>query len=126
MTTMATMATMASTATVRNDNDVDDVDDDNLLPRIGKRNDGCNETKTGEEERVTETVKYTQQSNRSRGGGVIDGNDYDVDDKDDEGSGHDDDNDDNGGYGGRDGHHRMRKGRQHDNKTIHNIKLGKH
>jgi hypothetical protein len=26
---------------------------------------------------------------------------------------------------GRDGHHRMRKGRQHINKTIHNNKIGK-
>ena len=125
MTTMSTMVTMATTATVRNDNDVDDVDDDNLLPRIGKRNDGCDETKTEEEVTVTDSVEYTQQSNRSQGGGVVDGNDYDVNDDDNEGSGHGDNNDDNGGYGGRDGHHRTRKGRQHDNKTIHNIKIGK-
>jgi hypothetical protein len=32
----------------------------------------------------------------------------------------DDDNGNDGGYGGQDGQHRMRKGRQHDNKTIHN------
>ena len=37
----------------------------------------------------------------------------------------DDDDDDDGRYGGRDGHHRMRKGRQHDNETIHNNKIGK-
>ena len=37
----------------------------------------------------------------------------------------DDGNDDNGGYGGWDGHHQMRKGRQHDNETIHNNKIGK-
>ncbi len=47
-----------------------------------------------------------------------------------EGSGHDnndddnnndddDDDDDNGRCGGRDGHHRMRKGRGHDNRTTH-------
>ena len=38
------------------DNDVDDVDDDNLPPRVGKRNDGCNETKTEEEEMVADSV----------------------------------------------------------------------
>jgi hypothetical protein len=37
----------------------------------------------------------------------------------------DDDDDDDGGYGGRDGQHRMRKGRRHDNETIHNNKIGK-
>ena len=37
----------------------------------------------------------------------------------------DDDDDDDGGYGERDGHHRMRKGRRHDNETIHNNKIGK-
>ena len=38
--------------------------------RIGKRNAGCDETKTEEEEMVTDSVAipgYTQQSNRSRG-----------------------------------------------------------
>jgi len=43
-----------------NDNDddkIDDVDNDNLPPRIGKRNDGCNETKMlEEEETVTDSV----------------------------------------------------------------------
>ena len=37
----------------------------------------------------------------------------------------DDDDDNDGGYGGRDGHHRMRKGRGHDNETIHNNKIGR-
>ena len=37
----------------------------------------------------------------------------------------DDNDNDNGGYGGRDGQHRMRKGRQHDNETIHNNQIGK-
>jgi hypothetical protein len=36
--------------------------------------------------------RYTQQSNRSRGGGVVDGNDYN--DNYNEGSGHDKDDDD--------------------------------
>ena len=66
---------------------------------------------------------------------MVDGNDYNNDDND-KGSGHDNDHDegrrwtmtddDYGGYGGKDGHHRMRKGRRHDNKTIHNNKIGKH
>ena len=38
------------------DNDDDDVDDNNLPPRIGKRNDGCDETKTEEEETVADSV----------------------------------------------------------------------
>ena len=38
----------------------------------------------------------------------------------------DDEDDNDGGYGGQDGHHRMRKGRRHGNKTIHNNKIGKH
>ncbi len=37
----------------------------------------------------------------------------------------DDDDDNDGGNGGRDGHLRMRKGRRHDNETIHNNKIGK-
>ena len=36
----------------------------------------------------------------------------------------DDEDNEDGGYGGRDGH-RMRKGRRHDNETIHNNKIGK-
>ena len=67
-----------------NNNDVDDIDGDNLPPRVGKRNDGCDETKTKEEETVTGSVSVaigdTQQSNRSQGGGVVDGDDYDDDD----------------------------------------------
>jgi len=71
--------------------------------------------------------RYTQQSNRSWGGGVVDGEDYDDNNNDDgKGSGTmtmtDDDDNNNGGYSGRDGHHRMRKGRRHDNETIHNNK----
>ena len=65
---------------------------------------------------------------------MVDGDNYDDDDDDDddddnEGSGHDNDDDDDddddndGGYGGRDGHHRMRKGRRHDNGTTHNSKI---
>ena len=49
---------------------------------------------------------------------MVDGDDNEDDN---EGSGHDndDDADDNGGCGGRDGHHQMRKGRRHDNRTTH-------
>jgi hypothetical protein len=61
MTTMRTMATTAMAAAddddVDNgDNDVDDVNDDNLPLRIGKRNDGCDEMKTEEEETVADSV----------------------------------------------------------------------
>jgi hypothetical protein len=63
---------------------------------------------------------------------VVDGDDYDNDNDDDEGRGKttmttttDDDDNKDGRYGGRDGHHQMRKGRRHDNKTIHNNKIGK-
>ncbi len=44
-------------------------------------------------------------------GGVVDDDDND-----------DDENDDDGGCGGRDGHHRMRKGRGHDDRTNATIK----
>ena len=49
--------------------DVDNIEDNNLPPRVGKRNDGCDETKTKEEETVAILWQYTQQSNRSQGGG---------------------------------------------------------
>ena len=64
------------------------------------------------------TRTCTQQSNRSHGGGVV----GDDDDDDDNNNGHDDDNEDNGGCGEQDGHHRMRKGRGHDDRTITTIK----
>ena len=41
---------------VDNDKDVNDVNVDNLPPRVGKRNDGCDETKTEEEETVADSV----------------------------------------------------------------------
>ena len=61
---MTSMRTMATTVTVAADdddvdngnNDVDDVNDNNLPPRIGKRNDGCDEMKTEEEEMVADSV----------------------------------------------------------------------
>jgi len=66
------------------------------------------------------TRTCTQQSNRSRGGGAVgnsnDGNEDDNDEDDDN------DNNDDGGCGGRDGHHRMRKGRGHDGRTNTTIK----
>ena len=54
--------------------------------------------------------------------GVV-GDDDDEDNNDDY-YGHDDDdnNDDDGGCGGRDGHHRMRTGRGHDDRTNTTIK----
>jgi hypothetical protein len=49
----------------------DDVDDDNQLPRVGKRNDGCDETKTEEEETVADSVAIhtTIKQITGRGGG---------------------------------------------------------
>ena len=35
---------------------MDDIDDDNLPPRVGKRNDDCDKTKTEEEETVADSV----------------------------------------------------------------------
>jgi len=49
--------------------DIDNVNHDNLPPRVGKRNDGCHETKTRRRRRSQILWQYTQQSNRSRRGG---------------------------------------------------------
>ena len=38
------------------EDDVDDADNDNLPPRVGKRNDGCDEKQTEEEETVADSV----------------------------------------------------------------------
>ena len=73
------MATTTTTTTTAGDNDVDDnndvdddddvdnIDDDNLPPRVGKRNDGCDETKTKEEETVGDT--HNNQTDHREGGG---------------------------------------------------------
>ena len=60
-----------SNGAAADDNDIDDVDDDNLPPRVGKRNDGCNETKTDEEETVADSVAMhtTIKQITGRGGG---------------------------------------------------------
>ena len=51
------MTTMADDNDVNNDNsDVDDVNVDNLPPRVGKRNHGCDETKKEEDETVADSV----------------------------------------------------------------------
>jgi hypothetical protein len=85
--------------------DVDDVDDHNLPPRVGKRNDCCDETKPEEEGTVADSVAIhtTIKQITGRGGGRWQRDDDDVD----EGNGHDNNGDD-GGYGGRDVHHWMR------------------
>jgi hypothetical protein len=49
------------------DDDFNDIDDDNLPPRIGKRNDGCDKTKTKEEETVGDT--HNNQTDYREGGG---------------------------------------------------------
>ncbi len=53
------------------DNDVYDVYDHNLPPCVGKRNDGCDETKTEEEETVADFVAIhtTIKQITGRGGG---------------------------------------------------------
>jgi hypothetical protein len=54
-----------------NDEDVNDADNDNLPPRVGKRNDGCDEKKTEEEETVADSVVIhtTIKQITGRGGG---------------------------------------------------------
>ena len=53
------------------DNDDDNVDDHNLPPRVGKRNDYCNETKPEEEGTVADSVAIhtTIKQITGRGGG---------------------------------------------------------
>ena len=88
-----------SNGAAENENDVNDdandKDDNNLPPRIGKRNDGCDETKTEEEEAVAYSVEIHTTIKQITGRGVVDGDDYDDYDDNDEGSCHDI-NDDNG------------------------------
>ena len=69
--------------------DVDNIDDNNLPPRVGKRNDGCDETKTKEEETVADSVGIHTTIKHITGRGVVDG-----DDDDDKGSDHDNNDDD--------------------------------
>ncbi len=83
MTMMMTMPTMTmngdkSNGTAADTNDVDDNDDnvravdkDNLPPSVGKRNDGCNEMKSEEEETVADSVAIhtTIKPISGRGGG---------------------------------------------------------
>ncbi len=64
--------TMADDNDVNDDNsDVDDVNVDNLPPCVGKRNDGCDETKTEEDETVADSVAIhtTIKQITGRGGG---------------------------------------------------------
>ena len=67
-----------SNGTLADDDNVDDNNEDvnngnknNLPPRVGKRNDGCDETKTEEEETVTDSVAIhtTIKQITGRGGG---------------------------------------------------------
>ena len=79
-----------------NDGNNDDVNDNNLLPRVGKRNDDCDKTKTEEEETVTDSVEIhtTIKPITGRGGGRWCGDNCDDynDNNDDKGSGHDNEN----------------------------------
>ena len=53
-------------------NDVNNIDDNNLPTRVGKRNDGCDETKMKEEETVTVSVAicdtHNNQTDHREGG----------------------------------------------------------
>jgi hypothetical protein len=61
-------------------------------------------------------MPHNNQIDHVEGGVVGDNNDDDDDNDDDDNDDNndDDDNDDDGGCGGRDGHHRIRKGRGHN------------
>jgi hypothetical protein len=52
-------------------NDIEEVRNDNLPPRVGKRNDGCNQTQMEEEETVADSVviNTTFKQITGRGGG---------------------------------------------------------
>ena len=66
---------------------------------------------------------HNNQTDHAEGGVVGDGDDDDGHDNDDDNDYEDDDNNnDDGGCGGQDGHHRMRKGRGHDDRTNATIK----
>ncbi len=68
-------------------------------------------------------LRLVEEERRVVGDNDDDGDDGDDDDDDDdEDDDDDDDNDDNSGCGGQDGHHRMRKGRGHDDRTNTTIK----
>jgi hypothetical protein len=56
-------------------------------------------------------------------GGLDGDKDNEDHDNDDDGGGHVNDDDDDGRFSGWDGHHRMRKGRGHDDRTKHNNQI---
>jgi hypothetical protein len=68
---MATTATADDNDVNNDDNDVDNVNVNNLPPRVGKWNDGCDETKTEEKETVADSVAIhtTIKQITGRGGG---------------------------------------------------------
>ena len=83
---------------------------DSLLSRLGNGSE-----RTRREHKETTMDMHTTIKQLTWRGGVVDDDDNDDDDDDDE-------NDDDGGCGGQDGHHRMRKGRGHDDRTNATIK----
>ncbi len=93
----------------------DNKDDDrrSLSSRLGNRS---KQTRRVHEETAMDMHTTIKQITR-RGGVVGDDDDDDVHEDDDD----DDDDDDDGGCGGH-GHHRMRKGRGHDDRTNATIK----
>ncbi len=93
----------------------DNKDDDrwSLSSRLGNGSKG-----TRREHEETAMDMHTTIKQITRRGGVVGDNDDDDVHKDD----NNDDNDDDGGCGGQDGHHWMRKGRGHDDRTNATIK----
>jgi hypothetical protein len=95
---------------------------DLLSLQLGNRSE-----QTRREHKETTMDMHTTIKQITRRGGVVDNDDDDDDDDDDNDDDDDDDddddkNDDDGGCGGRDGHHRMRKGKGHDDRTNATIK----
>ena len=92
-----------------------DNDRRSLSSRLGN---GSKRTRREHEETAMDMHPTIKQITRRGGVGGNDGDDDGHDDDDDD----DDDNDDDGGCDGQDGHHRMRKGRGHDDRTNATIK----
>ena len=92
----------------------DNKEDDrrSLLSRLGNRSKQTRRARGDSDEHA-----HSNQTDHVVGGVVGDDDDDDGHDDND-----DDDNDDNGGCGGQDGHHRMRKGRGHNDRTNATIK----
>ena len=70
-----------------------------------------------------EGLGHANNNHTDQAEGGLDGNEEDKDNNDNDGGGHDSDNDDNDRFGGLDGHHGMRKGRGHYDRTKYNNQI---